>query len=264
MKRREFLQTATLASVVVVAKPTSAFNQHTSIQPGAKVQLRSGGPVMTVDQIVTPGNRREANCYYFQGEERLSQTFNVLGLELIEASSTTGVNPGDVAVLPSGSPRFVVNHITTPGNQRLAEVCWYGNSTRRSLTFNSYALKMLTRGERDRVEPGDIVKLPIDGSPTMTVNRIVTPGDQRIAELTWFPATRPESDSLNSLALKILERAKGDRIEAGNKVKLHSGSPMMTVVRITTPGKERHAEVQWFEDANPLSHSFNTLALIKV
>lgn len=51
---------------------------------GDIVRLKSGGPKMTVDDIIAPSNMPEsARCVWFDGNERKSQVFSLDSLVLV-------------------------------------------------------------------------------------------------------------------------------------------------------------------------------------
>ena len=62
----------------------------TAFKAGDVVELKSGGPDMTIARIIPPGERRaeEACCTWFDGTEVKSRNFEVSSLKSIEDRPT--------------------------------------------------------------------------------------------------------------------------------------------------------------------------------
>jgi uncharacterized protein YodC (DUF2158 family) len=70
------------------------------IAAGVVVQLKSGGPYMTVSNLHVWQGRQEANCDWFEGTKMQNGSFPLTSLKVVTEERNTMVEP----YLGSGSP----------------------------------------------------------------------------------------------------------------------------------------------------------------
>jgi uncharacterized protein YodC (DUF2158 family) len=63
----------------------------TNLMEGDVVQLKSGGPKMTVDGVSDEAGRMQAKCSWFNGAIRMSDLFELHSLRNLEDGVPTGI-----------------------------------------------------------------------------------------------------------------------------------------------------------------------------
>lgn len=74
-----------------------------SIVPGSVVQLKSGGPHMTVSNLHDWQGRREAHCDWFEGTKQCQGSFPIVSLRVVP-EERGGSGSGAEAGLGGGGP----------------------------------------------------------------------------------------------------------------------------------------------------------------
>ena len=78
-------------SLITDRPPRSQSEARTRFLEGDVVQLRSGGPKMTVDGLHDQAGQLQAKCSWFNGAIRMSDLFELHSLRNLEDAASAGV-----------------------------------------------------------------------------------------------------------------------------------------------------------------------------